>query len=97
MAVVVQAVTSKTVVGQLRQAHLTLFNVSQGLAMQSGKWQDIRRFKVPTLRGLAARAPYFHDGSANDLSGVVGFYNARFNIGLSPQEITDLTNFQKAL
>jgi cytochrome c peroxidase len=68
-----------------------------GAALQSGKWQDIGRFKVPTLRALAARAPYFHDGSAKELAGVVRFYNRRFNMGLTPQEMTDLTAFLKAL
>jgi len=31
------------------------------LALSSGKWADIGKFKVPTLRLLAARAPYFHN------------------------------------
>ena len=35
-----------------------------GKAMISGKCEDIGRFKGPILRGLAARAPYFHNGSA---------------------------------
>jgi cytochrome c peroxidase len=68
-----------------------------GVALQSGRWQDIGRFKIPTLRALAARAPYFHDGSANDLSDVVRFYNTRFNIGFTPQEMSDLTAFLRAL
>src|SRR3954447_23646583 len=35
-----------------------------GRAMISGKCKDIGRFKGPILRGLAGRAPYFHNGSA---------------------------------
>src|SRR5262249_38428518 len=35
-----------------------------GRAMVTGKWADIGKFKGPILRGLAARAPYFHNGSA---------------------------------
>jgi cytochrome c peroxidase len=35
-----------------------------GKAMISGQCKDIGRFKGPILRGLAARAPYFHNGSA---------------------------------
>ena len=51
----------------------------------------------PILRGLAARAPFFHDGSAPDLTAVVNFYNARFNIGLAPQQVSDLVAFLSAL
>jgi cytochrome c peroxidase len=68
-----------------------------GVALQSGRWQDIGRFKIPTLRALAARAPYFHNGSASDLGEVVTFYNTRFNIGFTAQEMADLTAFLKAL
>lgn len=49
------------------------------------------------LRGLAARAPYFHNGSAKDLATVVSFYNQRFNIGLTPQQQSDLVTFLEAL
>jgi cytochrome c peroxidase len=68
-----------------------------GVALQTGKWQDVGRFKIPTLRALAARPPYFHDGSAATLADVVSFYNQRFNIGFTPQEMADLTAFLKAL
>jgi cytochrome c peroxidase len=54
-------------------------------------------FKGPILRGLAARAPYFHNGSAATLAEVVEFYNRRFDIGLSAQEKFDLIAFMKAL
>jgi cytochrome c peroxidase len=49
------------------------------------------------LRGLAARAPYFHNGSAADLDQVVDFYNSRFRIGLSAQERADLVAFLRSL
>jgi cytochrome c peroxidase len=68
-----------------------------GKAMISGKWTDIGKTKGPNLRGLAARAPYFHNGSAKDLTTVVDFYNARFNIGLTSQQISDLVAFLNAL
>jgi cytochrome c peroxidase len=42
-----------------------------GKAMLSGKWTDIGKTKGPILRGLAARAPHFHNGSARDLTAVV--------------------------
>jgi cytochrome c peroxidase len=68
-----------------------------GRALVTGKWQDIGRFKGPTLRALAARAPYFHNGAAADLPAVVKFYNDRFGIGFSDDEQRDLVSFLKAL
>ena len=68
-----------------------------GKAMLSGKWTDVGKTKGPMLRGLAGRAPYFHNGSAVDLTVVVNFYNARFNIGLAPQQVSDLVAFLNAL
>jgi cytochrome c peroxidase len=54
-------------------------------------------FKGPILRGVAARAPYFHNGFAPTLADVVAFYNRRFNIGLTAQEQSDLVAFLRAL
>jgi len=65
--------------------------------MISGKCKDIGRFKGPILRGLAARAPYFHNGSAETLRDVVDFYDRRFSIGLSHKDKTDLVNFLNTL
>ena len=68
-----------------------------GRAMISGNWTDIGKTKGPILRGLAARAPYFHNGSAKDLATVVDFYNQRFNIGLTRRQQSDLVTFLEAL
>jgi cytochrome c peroxidase len=68
-----------------------------GRAMITSNWTDIGKTKGPNLRGLAARAPYFHNGSAKDLATVVNFYNQRFNIGLTPQQEADLVTFLEAL
>jgi cytochrome c peroxidase len=68
-----------------------------GRAMISGRWTDIGKTKGPILRGLAARAPYFHNGSAKDLATVVTFYNERFNMGLTSQQQSDLVTFLQAL
>ncbi|GAB2863119.1 hypothetical protein GCM10027277_34710 [Pseudoduganella ginsengisoli] len=75
----------------------TVDTTDPGLAMQTGRWRDIGRMKVPTLRGLAARPPYFHNGAQNDLAGVVRFYDRRFQIGFTPQEVADLSAFLRAL
>jgi cytochrome c peroxidase len=45
------------------------------------------------FRGLVARAPYFANGSAGDLTELVEFYNRRFRIGLTAKEKQDLANF----
>jgi hypothetical protein len=68
-----------------------------GKALLSGKWKDIGRFKGPILRGLAARAPYFHNGFAADLGAAVDFYNTRFTLNLSDQEKSDLIAFLQTL
>ena len=68
-----------------------------GRALISGKFTDIGKFKGPILRGLAARAPYFHNGSAADLGAVVDFYNERFGAGIVGQDKEDLIAFLRAL
>jgi len=57
----------------------------------------VNRFKGPILRGLAARAPYFHNGFAATLPEVVDFYDSRFAIGFTAQEKSDLVAFLRAL
>jgi cytochrome c peroxidase len=68
-----------------------------GRAMVTGKWKDIGKFKGPILRALAARAPYFHDGSAAGLADVVAFYDTRFRLQLTDREKTDLIAFLRSL
>jgi cytochrome c peroxidase len=68
-----------------------------GRALITGQCADIGKTKIPDLRGLAARAPYFHNGSAAQLINLVNFYDQRFAIGLSPQDKTDLVNYLNAL
>ena len=77
----------RTATGELIQT------TDPGRALVTGRWKDIGRFKGPILRGLAARAPYFHNGSAATLTEVVQFYNSRFNIGFNEAEIADLVAF----
>jgi hypothetical protein len=67
------------------------FVTDPGRALASGKWKDIGRFKGPILRGLAGRAPYFHNGSAASLIDVVSFYDMRFSLGLTDQKGRSLT------
>ena len=68
-----------------------------GRALITGKCADIGKVKGPILRGLAARAPYFHNGSAATLADVVEFYNQRFDIGFTDQQKADLAAFLSSL
>lgn len=68
-----------------------------GRALISGKWRDIGKTKGPILRGLAARAPYFHNGSAATLSDVLDFYTTRFGVEFTAQERADLIAFLQSL
>jgi cytochrome c peroxidase len=68
-----------------------------GRAIRSGLWGDIDRFKVPSLRGVAARAPYFHNGIAPTLKDVVRHYEAALGFVFTAQERDDLVAFLEAL
>jgi len=68
-----------------------------GRALISGKCADVGAIVLQQLRGLAARAPYFSNGSARTLREVVEFYDRRFKIGYSEQEKQDLVNFLRVL
>jgi len=76
----------------------TTFQVTDiGRAMISGKCADVGKTKGPILRGLAGRAPYFHNGGAATLMDAVDFYDQRFNIGFTAQEKSDLVAFLMTL
>ena len=75
----------------------TVQTTDPGRALITGKWADVGKVKGPILRGLASRAPYFHNGSAATLADVVVFYDMRFNIGFTPQEKADLIAFLNSL
>jgi cytochrome c peroxidase len=49
------------------------------------------------MRGLAARAPYFSNGSAKTLEDLVEYYDQRFSAQYSDQEKRDLVNFLSVL
>jgi cytochrome c peroxidase len=68
-----------------------------GQALVDGKFDHAGKVKGPVLRGLSARAPYFHNGSARTLMDVVRFYEVRFGLVLTSQEENDLVAFLSAL
>lgn len=69
-------------------------------AFSQAAWSDprglffVRRVCSHTL---AARAPYFHNGSAATLEEVIEFYESRFQIGFTTQEKADILAFLRAL
>jgi hypothetical protein len=68
-----------------------------GQALIDGKFDHVGKIKGPILRGLSARAPYFHNGSAQTLLDAVQFYEGRFGLVLTPQEESDLVAFLSVL
>jgi hypothetical protein len=63
-----------------------IFTTDPGKSLISGLCGDVGRTKGPILRGLAALAPYFHNGAARDLSELVDFYDQRFQMNLTREE-----------
>ncbi len=68
-----------------------------GQALIDGKFDHVGKIKGPILRGLSARAPYFHNGSARTLLDAVRFYEVRFNVHFTEQDEADLVAFLGAL
>ena len=68
-----------------------------GRAIITGKCADLGKMKGPTLRALSARAPYFHNGAADSIDEVISFYDRRFHIGFTTQEVADLKAFLQTL
>jgi cytochrome c peroxidase len=75
----------------------SFYTTDPGKALVSGQCGDFNRVKGPILRDLAARAPFFHNGSAASLLEAVNFYNQRFNMHLTSQQKRQLVAFLNAL
>jgi len=75
----------------------SFYTTDPGKALTTGQCSDLNRVKGPILRGLAARAPYFHNGSAANLLEVVNFYNERFQMGLTSIQKLELVAFLNSL
>ena len=74
-----------------------IYTQDPGRALVSGLCNDVGTIVMQQFRGLAARAPYFSNGSAQTLRELVDYYDRRYNIGYSAQEKQDLVNFLGAL
>jgi hypothetical protein len=75
----------------------SFYTTDPGKALVSGLCSDFNRGKGPILRGLAARAPYFHNGAAANLRELVNFYNQRFRMNLTEEQKQDLVAFLNSL
>jgi hypothetical protein len=74
-----------------------IYTNDPGRALITGKCVDIGSIVMGQFRGLAARAPYFSNGSAKNLRELVDFYDRRFDMKLTEQEKQDLENFLSVL
>jgi len=76
---------------------VSFFTTDLGKAMITGLCSDVNRVKGPILRGLAGRAPYFHNGAAATLLQAVNFYNQRFSMNLTEEQKHQLVAFLNSL
>jgi cytochrome c peroxidase len=82
---------------------------NRGLFEQTGRPEDVGRFRVPSLRNVGVTAPYMHDGSLATLQDVIDHYAAGGKmdhpnksrivrkLNLSAQDRKDLVEFLKSL
>jgi len=75
----------------------SFYTTDPGKALVTGKCADFNRVKGPILRGLAARAPYFHNGAAATLMEAVSFYDQRFQMRLTARQKRQLVAFLNSL
>ena len=74
-----------------------IYTQDPGFGLVTGRCADVGKITLQSMRGLAARPPYFSNGSAADLRAVVDYYDRRYNIGYTEQEKQDLVNLMSAL
>jgi cytochrome c peroxidase len=76
---------------------VAIYSTDPGKGLLTGLCSDVNRIKGPILRGLDARAPYFHNGAAQNLTELVNFYNQRFQMNLADKEKQQLIAFLNSL
>lgn len=70
----------------------------KGRADVTGEEADTSMFRVPTLRNITDTAPYFHNGSVNDLHEAVRIMaKTQLNRDLADAEVDDIVAFLTAL
>ena len=68
-----------------RNNGLSFTNPDVGIFIHSAKQGDIGRFKTPSLKNVALRARFMHDGSLSSLDAVLNHYN----MGMQPNPNLD--------
>lgn len=82
-----------------------------GVGKESGLFDQVNAFKIPTLWGASKTAPYFHDNSARTLEDLVAHYNKFFEVAsdvdgpgpkpplivLTPEDQADIVAYMKLL
>jgi len=74
-----------------------IYTSDPGYALTTGRCADVGKITLQSLRGLSSRAPYFSNGSAKDVRGIIDFYERRYKIGYTEPEKQDLVNLMSAL
>lgn len=70
----------------------------KGREEATGKAADAHMFRVPTLRNITDTAPYFHNGSVNDLGEAVRVMaKTQLNKDLSDEDVADIVAFLSSL
>ena len=70
----------------------------KGREEATGKATDRNMFRVPTLRNITDTAPYFHNGSVNDLAEAVRVMSkSQLNSTLAEKDVNDIVAFLGAL
>ena len=82
---------------QDRNSPAIVQSTDPGRGIRNGVFADLNKFKTPNIRGLASRAPYFHNGIAANIPAVVDHYEAALGFDFTEQEETDLAAFMQAL
>jgi cytochrome c peroxidase len=73
-------------------------SADKGREAVTGNVADAHMFRVQTLRNITDTAPYFHNGSVNDLSEAVRVMaKTQLNKDLSDKEVSDIVAFLGAL
>ncbi|GMR01602.1 MAG: cytochrome-c peroxidase [Gammaproteobacteria bacterium] len=73
-------------------------SADKGREQATGKAADAHMFRVATLRNITDTAPYFHNGSVNDLSVAVRLMaKTQLNKDLSEKDVKDIVAFLGAL
>jgi cytochrome c peroxidase len=72
-------------------ADLGLFEVTKNI-------KDLSVFKVPSLRNIAMRAPYYHDGSVKSLDeAVVMMGKYQLGIAIPDNDVKAIVAYMKSL